>query len=69
VAASDGEALLRGDPPPARVALVLGNEAGGVTHAVRSEAERIVAIPMRGQVESLNAALAGAILLDRLFGG
>jgi TrmH family RNA methyltransferase len=69
VAAADGEPLLRGDPPPPKVALVLGNEAGGVSRTVRSEAERIVAIPMRGQVESLNAALAGAILLDRLFGG
>lgn len=69
VAAADGEPLLRGDRPPAKVALVLGNEAGGVSDAVRSAARRVVAISMRGEVESLNAALAGAILLDRLFGG
>lgn len=68
-AASDGEPLSRGDAPPSKVALVLGNEASGVSRSVRSDAERIVAIPMRGRVESLNAALAGAILLDRLFGG
>jgi TrmH family RNA methyltransferase len=68
-AASDGEPLSRGEPPPARVALILGNEAAGVSPEIRLTAERVVAIPMMGEVESLNAALAGAILLDRLFGG
>lgn len=69
VAASDGQPLSRGDGPPTRVALVLGNEGRGVSPDVRAAAERVVAVPMTGRVESLNAALAGAILLDRLFGG
>jgi len=68
-AASEGEPLSRGERPPDRVALVLGNEGAGVSPEIRMEAERVVAIPMTGEVESLNAALAGAILLDRLFGG
>ena len=51
------------------MALVLGNETSGVSEAMREAADRAVAIPMKGAVESLNAAVAGAILMDRLFGG
>jgi TrmH family RNA methyltransferase len=69
VAASDGEPVGRAEPRPGRVALVLGNEAAGVSAPILEAADRVVAIPMRGEVESLNAAVAGAILMDRLFGG
>jgi TrmH family RNA methyltransferase len=69
VAEADGEIIERSEPRPPRLALTLGNEAAGVSAPMREAADRIVAIPMRGQVESLNAAIAGAILMDRLFGG
>ena len=69
VAAVDGEPVARTESHPGRVALVLGNEGTGVSAPIREAADRIVAIPMRGDVESLNAAVAGAILMDRLFGG
>lgn len=69
IAASDGQLLDRGQAVPPRVALVLGNEAFGVSPAIRDAADRVVSIPMSGEVESLNAAVAGAILMDRLFGG
>jgi len=69
VAASDGEPVGRTEPCPGRVALVLGNEGAGVSAPILEAADRVVAIPMRGEVESLNAAVAGAILMDRLFGG
>jgi TrmH family RNA methyltransferase len=67
--ASDGDPVERAGPPPDRVAIVIGNEAAGVGPDIRAAAERVVAIPMKGDAESLNAALAGAILMDRLFGG
>jgi TrmH family RNA methyltransferase len=67
--AADGDLLERGATGPDGVALVLGNESRGVSGTIRAAADRIVAIPMRGDAESLNAALAGAILMDRLFGG
>jgi len=67
--AADGELLDRGATRAGGVALVLGNESRGVSGSIRAAADRIVAIPMRGEAESLNAALAGAILMDRLFGG
>ncbi len=44
-------------------ALVVGNEAAGVRGAVVESAERRVGVPMPGGAESLNAAVAGSILL------
>jgi TrmH family RNA methyltransferase len=69
VAASDGEPAGRIEGDDERPALVLGNEGAGVSEPIRRDADRAVAIPMRGGVESLNVALAGAILMDRFFGG
>jgi TrmH family RNA methyltransferase len=46
--------------------LVVGSEASGPRPAVRAAATDTVAIPMRGGVESLNAGIAGAILLYAL---
>ena len=43
-------------------ALIVGGEAMGASVAARAAAQPI-AIPMQGKVESLNAALAGAIIL------
>jgi TrmH family RNA methyltransferase len=49
------------DRPP--VALVLGNEGAGVSPALEAAADRRVAIPLAGRVESLNVAVAAGILL------
>ena len=45
------------------LALVLGNEGAGIGEAVRARAARQVAIPLRAGAESLNVAIAAAILL------
>lgn len=50
-------------------ALVFGNEAAGVSDEVRAAADGVVGIPQRGPADSLNVAMAGAILMDRFFGG
>lgn len=63
-----GTPFRRGDVAPARLALVLGNEGRGVSDAVVADAARRVSVPMAGRVESLNVAVAGAVLMDRLFG-
>jgi TrmH family RNA methyltransferase len=49
-----------------RWALVLGNEGAGVRREIRAEAEALLAIPMVEGVDSLNVAVAGAILLFAL---
>jgi RNA methyltransferase, TrmH family len=62
-----GEPFRRGDVLPARVALVLGNEGRGVSAELLAAADRRVAIAMAADVESLNVAVAAAILMDRIF--
>jgi RNA methyltransferase, TrmH family len=46
-----------------RVAFVVGNEAWGIVEEHRSALTETVSIPMPGDAESLNAGIAGAILL------
>jgi 23S rRNA (guanosine2251-2'-O)-methyltransferase len=45
------------------VALVVGNEGEGMRRLVRESCDFLVKLPMRGQVDSLNAAVAGSIVL------
>jgi TrmH family RNA methyltransferase len=47
--------------PP--VALIIGGEASGASNAARQLATARVQIPLRGGVESLNAAMAATVLL------
>ncbi len=44
-------------------AFVIGNEGNGLSDGARASADGLVRIPMRGQLESLNASTAAAILL------
>lgn len=50
-------------------ALVLGSEPVGASDRVLVDCDRRVAIELRGGVDSLNVAVAGALLLDRLLSG
>jgi 23S rRNA (guanosine2251-2'-O)-methyltransferase len=45
------------------LAIVVGSEGQGLSPAVRRRCDFVVRIPMRGAVGSLNAAVAGSILL------
>jgi RNA methyltransferase, TrmH family len=45
------------------LALVIGNEAWGMGSTVRSAVDEVVSIPMPGPTESLNAGIAGSVLL------
>jgi TrmH family RNA methyltransferase len=44
-------------------AIVLGGEGGGIPDAIAAAAQELVSIPMRAPVESLNVAVAAALLL------
>lgn len=43
--------------------IVVGHEGSGLRRLVRENCDFLLKLPMRGQIESLNAATAGAILL------
>ena len=45
------------------VALVVGSEGEGIRQLTRAKCEVVLKLPMRGQVESLNAAVAGSVAL------
>ncbi|MDA1329926.1 MAG: 23S rRNA (guanosine(2251)-2'-O)-methyltransferase RlmB [Chloroflexi bacterium] len=45
------------------LALVVGSEGEGMRRLVRESCDVLLALPMRGQIESLNAAVAGSIVL------
>lgn len=48
---------------PDRVALMMGTEGDGLTHAALDAADSVVTIPMAGGVDSLNVASAAAVAL------
>ena len=50
-------------PANQKLALVLGNEGQGVSEELIQVADQTIYIPMPGQAESLNVAVAGGILM------
>ena len=58
-------------PPEIRldgpIALVVGSEGAGIRSLIRSHCDLLMRLPMRGQVESLNAAVAGSIALYQVW--
>jgi TrmH family RNA methyltransferase len=53
-------------PPVKDAIIVLGSEGRGLSPAVRRHVSRFVTIPRHGGAESLNAAIAAAIVCDNL---
>ena len=45
------------------VAIVVGSEGKGVSRLVKEKADAVVSIPMKGQINSLNASVAAGILM------
>ncbi len=45
------------------LALVVGNEGKGISRLVREHCDLLIRLPMRGHINSLNAAVAGSIAL------
>lgn len=49
-----------------KIILCIGNEANGLSDFIKNEVDSFVAIPMKGKIESLNAAIAASILMNNL---
>ena len=56
-------------PAGEKLVLVIGNEAKGVSEAVKDCATKRLRLPMRGGAESLNAAVAAGIMMYELTKG
>ena len=48
------------------IILAIGNEANGLSKNIRDLTSDFVKIPMEGEIESLNAAIAASIIMNRL---
>ena len=66
VSALDGAPFYEGMPHCEKFALVIGNEARGVSDEVSAVADVRLKLPMRGGAESLNAAVAAGIMMYEL---
>lgn len=53
--------------PMGKQGILIGNEAKGLSESLTKAADQRVKIPMAGEVESLNAAVAAALLMYKLF--
>ena len=49
------------------IGLVVGSEGGGLHDLTRKKCDLVLSLPMRGRVESLNAAVAGSVALYLAF--
>ena len=66
-AAMNGEDFRRVDfSGPA--ALVIGSEGEGISRLVQESCDRLVSLPMKGQIGSLNASVAAGVLLYAMMG-
>lgn len=45
------------------IAVIIGNEGRGMSPALKKHSDLMVSMPMKGQVDSLNASVAGAIVM------
>lgn len=50
-----------------KTGILIGNEANGLTEETAVRADRLVRIPMEGQVESLNAAIAATVFMYEIY--
>jgi 23S rRNA (guanosine2251-2'-O)-methyltransferase len=61
LAAGDGAMPFTSVDMGGPVALVIGSEGKGLARLVRETCDALICLPQLGQVDSLNAAVAGAI--------
>lgn len=58
-----GKSLFELPAPRGKVCIVIGGEADGITDEAAGQCDVMSSIPMTGDIESLNAAVSGAIMM------
>ena len=66
VADMGGENINKIHIPNGKIAVIIGNEGQGVSEQFMSLANTIVSIPMASKVESLNAGVAGSVIMQKI---
>lgn len=61
----DGQDYRNVDYAPKKV-LIIGNEGMGISSAVKKNSDVVVAIPMKGKINSLNASVSAGIIIYRM---
>jgi TrmH family RNA methyltransferase len=59
----DGDSFFSREPITQPLILILGNEGNGVSSEVKKIATHRFRLPMRGEAESLNVAVAAGIMM------
>lgn len=59
----DGDKLYFESDYADAIALVIGNEGEGISRLVKDRCDYLVKMPMKGEISSLNASVAGAVLM------
>jgi len=62
-----GAAQDSGAPPPAKAIVLMGNEQSGLPEHMEAACDTLVKLPMRGRADSLNLAVATAVMLYDLW--
>ncbi len=58
-----GKSIFSSSPMRDKVCLVIGGEANGISAEVKEHCDEIYSLPMEGNIESLNAAISGGIMM------
>lgn len=65
----NGDKLPKKYLPNKRLGVIIGNEGNGVSPELISACDKTVTLPMTDKVESLNAGVAGSIMMFEIFKG
>lgn len=68
VADMGGENIFKADIKNERFCLVIGNEANGPSEFLKNSANKVLALPMKTEMESLNAGVCTSVMLYCLVG-
>ena len=66
IADMNGENVFKFDNKTENYALVIGSEGSGVSDRVRKIADQVLSLPMKSQMESLNAGVSASVIMYQL---
>ena len=66
IADMNGENIFKLSNLDEKYALVIGNEGAGVSKEFKEIADRVISLPMKSQMESLNAGVSASVLMYEL---